>query len=147
MSTDLLKALEPIQKRFDELTELMADPAVITDMNKYRDLSKEHADKTEILAVAKKYKQILKMVEENRELRLLDHHVDEIAVRRQMREHLFDGHLALEAFNTGDFPVIDFPHTAHRNTPVENVFTQPFLAAWTTAGERQPRATQTFGGV
>jgi len=68
MSTDLLKALEPIQKRFDELTELMSDPNVTNDMNRYRELSKEHADKTEILEAGKKYKKILEMVEENREI-------------------------------------------------------------------------------
>jgi peptide chain release factor 1 len=68
MSSDLLKALEPIKKRYDELTELMSDPQVTSDLNKYRELSKEHSDKSEIIEVGKKYKQLLEMVEENREI-------------------------------------------------------------------------------
>jgi len=68
MSSELLKALEPVEKRFEELTELLSDPNVTSDMNRFRELSKENSDKGEIIESGKKYKKLLGMVEENREI-------------------------------------------------------------------------------
>jgi peptide chain release factor 1 len=68
MSVDLLKAVEPIEERFKELTELLADPAVLADLKRYRELSKEHAEKSEIINCAKQYKKNLNQLNGNREL-------------------------------------------------------------------------------
>ena len=51
------KKLDQIEKRFDELTAQMADPAVISDGDQYRKISKTHSDLSEIVAKYKQYKQ------------------------------------------------------------------------------------------
>jgi len=68
MSADLLKALESLEKRFEELSELLADPTVISDRNRYRPLAKEHADIDEILEKGRQYKKILKNINDNEEI-------------------------------------------------------------------------------
>ncbi|UCE66547.1 MAG: peptide chain release factor 1 [Candidatus Zixiibacteriota bacterium] len=68
MSADLLKALESLEKRFEELSELLADPGVISDRNSYRPLAKEHADIEEVLEKGRQYKKILKNINDNKEI-------------------------------------------------------------------------------
>jgi len=68
MSSDLLKALEPLEKRFQELSELLADPRVISDHKKYRSFSKEHADISEILERGREYRKLIKQIGDNRDI-------------------------------------------------------------------------------
>lgn len=60
--------MEPLEKRFGELTELLADPGVINNHNKYRELSKEHADLEEILVKGRQFRKIVKDINDNREI-------------------------------------------------------------------------------
>jgi len=46
----------------------MADPDVVSNINKYREFAKEHADKSEIINVGMKCKKLLEMVEENHDI-------------------------------------------------------------------------------
>ncbi len=48
--------LEKLIDRYDELTTLLADPEVITNVDRYRDLSKEHSDISELVHTYKAYK-------------------------------------------------------------------------------------------
>jgi peptide chain release factor 1 len=48
--------LEHIVARYEELTRLLSDPAVISNQEKFRDLSKEHNDLAEIVRVYELYK-------------------------------------------------------------------------------------------
>ncbi len=48
--------LEKIAARYEELTNLLADPAVINHQDRYRDLSKEHFDLTPIVQTFHRYK-------------------------------------------------------------------------------------------
>ncbi len=68
MASDILKILEATEKRFAEVTDLLADPKIMTDKNRYRDLAKEHADLTEIVVKGKQYRQALKEYDDNQEL-------------------------------------------------------------------------------
>jgi peptide chain release factor 1 len=68
MSADLLQALESLEKRFEELSELLADPRVISDQKRYRSLAKEHADNEEVLEKGRQYKKILKDINDNKEI-------------------------------------------------------------------------------
>jgi len=68
MSADLLKALEPLEKRFQKLSEQLADPKVMTDQKKYRSLTKEHADIQEILEKGRQYRRILKNINDNNDI-------------------------------------------------------------------------------
>ena len=51
------KKLDQIEKHFEELTTQMADPAVISDGEVYRKVSKAHSDLSEIVAKYRDYKQ------------------------------------------------------------------------------------------
>ncbi|OGC93767.1 MAG: peptide chain release factor 1 [candidate division Zixibacteria bacterium RBG_16_53_22] len=68
MSSDLLKILETNEKRFAEITELLADPRTIADKNRYRELTKEHSSLAEIIEVGKQFRYLFSQVEENREI-------------------------------------------------------------------------------
>ncbi|MGO9230165.1 MAG: peptide chain release factor 1 [Bryobacteraceae bacterium] len=48
--------LEQLEKRFDELTAQMADPAVIADSDRYRKVTKEHSDIAEVVALFREWK-------------------------------------------------------------------------------------------
>jgi peptide chain release factor 1 len=48
--------LEQLEKRFDELTAQMADPAVIGDSDQYRKVAKEHSDMAEVVALYREWK-------------------------------------------------------------------------------------------
>ncbi len=48
--------LEKVVARYEELTQLLADPAVINQQELYRDLSKEHAELTPVVQTYQKYK-------------------------------------------------------------------------------------------
>ena len=48
--------LEKIVARYEELTHLLADPAVISQPQRFRDLSKEYFDLTPIVQTYQRYK-------------------------------------------------------------------------------------------
>jgi peptide chain release factor 1 len=48
--------LEHIVARYEELTRLLSDPAIISNQEKFRDLSKEHNDLSEIVRAYEQYK-------------------------------------------------------------------------------------------
>jgi len=60
--------LEDVVDRFREVEGLLSDPAIISDQKRYRELAKEHADLTEVVAVYGNYKQVCSDIEGNREL-------------------------------------------------------------------------------
>jgi peptide chain release factor 1 len=55
--------LEKLIARYEELTQLLSDPAVISNQERYRELSKEHSEKTEIVRAYQEYKKIRTDVE------------------------------------------------------------------------------------
>jgi peptide chain release factor 1 len=68
MSSDLLKILETNEKRFAEITEMLADPRVMADKNRYREITKEHSTLKEMIETGRQYRELLKRLDENREL-------------------------------------------------------------------------------
>jgi peptide chain release factor 1 len=60
--------LEEVVDRFHEVESLLADPAVMGDQQRYRELSKEHADLNGLVQVYDRYQQVCSEVEGNREL-------------------------------------------------------------------------------
>lgn len=60
--------LEEVVDRFHEVESHLSDPAVIADQKRYRELTKEHADLSEVVAVYGRYKQVCNDIEGNREL-------------------------------------------------------------------------------
>jgi peptide chain release factor 1 len=60
--------LEKLVARYDELTNLLADPAVIANQERYRELSKEHSDISAIVRTFQQYKKATLDVENLRAL-------------------------------------------------------------------------------
>lgn len=60
--------MEKIEEKHKELTQLLSDPSVLSDKNRYKKIAKEHNDLSEILDVSSKYKKVLKSIEEDEKL-------------------------------------------------------------------------------
>ena len=63
-----LTKLEALEKRFEEISEKLSDPAVISDREKYAKLAKEHAELSEVVEVFREYKKALKEIQDNKEI-------------------------------------------------------------------------------
>lgn len=70
--------LIPIIKRYDEISALLADPEIISDIKQLTSLSKEQSDISEIVNNAKIYLQTLESIQENKAL-LEDKELGELA--------------------------------------------------------------------
>src|ERR1035441_393063 len=58
MSMQFAQKLAQLEKRFDELTQFMADPAVISDADQYRKITKEQAELSEIVGKYRDWKDV-----------------------------------------------------------------------------------------
>ncbi len=63
-----LKKLDAVEKRFEELTQMLADPAVVGDRKKYTQIAREHAELSQIVETYRDYKKILEEIAGNKEL-------------------------------------------------------------------------------
>ena len=66
METPLIEKLETYYIRFKEIGQLITDPEVIGDMERYVKLTKEYKDLEAITAAADEYKKALDTIEESR---------------------------------------------------------------------------------
>jgi peptide chain release factor 1 len=64
----MLDLLEKIEEKHKELTQLLSDPSVFSDKNKYKKIAKEHNDLAEIVDLSTKYKRVLKSIREDEKL-------------------------------------------------------------------------------
>ena len=64
----MLAKLESLEQQFIDLEKQLSDPEIVTDQERYRKLTKAHADLKEVVDVFREYKAALKSVEENAEL-------------------------------------------------------------------------------
>lgn len=64
----MFEKLEAVEKRYDELTKLIADPEVISNQSEWQKLMKEHASMEEIVLKFREYKKIKQEMEEAEEL-------------------------------------------------------------------------------
>ena len=60
----LLSRLDGIDARFEEVSLLITDPSVISDMKRFVKLTKEYKDLEKLTKVTSKYKQMLRDIEE-----------------------------------------------------------------------------------
>src|SRR5690554_3366185 len=68
MDNTLLSKLEAIHYRFKEVSQLIVDPDIISDMNRYVKLNKEYKDLEELDKVYQEYKNVLENIASSREL-------------------------------------------------------------------------------
>jgi len=78
LSAEVLKKLEAIEVRFEELTHLLSDPAVASNGDRFRKVSKERAALEATVTSLRDYRKLLKDIEENRAL-LADAELREMA--------------------------------------------------------------------
>ena len=64
----MFSKLDSVERRYFELGDLLSDPAVIQDQNKFRELSKERSDLEDLVLTYQNYKVIQKNIEGNKEL-------------------------------------------------------------------------------
>lgn len=66
--SSLLKKLEGINIRYDQVSEQIVDPEIISDMDRYVKLNREYKELGEIVEVYKKYKDILDNIDSSKEI-------------------------------------------------------------------------------
>lgn len=64
----LLERLDGIEARFEEISTLITDPAVIADMKRYVRLTKEYKELEKLTATTRRYRSLIDNVAEAREL-------------------------------------------------------------------------------
>ena len=97
----MLDKLEALERKYDELSQLIGDPQVLADQNAYRTHIKAFSELEEIVGVYRDYRKTLREIEETREMvrsggsgdpSLLEMARDELATleknKAQMEEHL-----------------------------------------------------------
>ncbi len=65
---NLLERLDGIESRFEEISTLISDPSVTSDMSRYVRLTKEYKDLERLTAATRRYRTLLANVEEARQL-------------------------------------------------------------------------------
>lgn len=68
MKQSILDKLESISERYMEVSALLSEPDIISNQNKFRDLSREYAELEDVVLAYKKYCQSLSNVEEAKQL-------------------------------------------------------------------------------
>src|SRR5579871_3028619 len=64
-----VQKLEQLEKRFEELTQQMADPAVIADNDRYRKVTKEQSEISEVVAKFRDWKKVENSLSQARAMR------------------------------------------------------------------------------
>ena len=80
---DLLKKLEDCKKRFDELSARVMDGDLVKDVEKYKDVMREHGHLSELMELYGEYKKMLAGIESDTELITNedDHDLKEISTK------------------------------------------------------------------
>ena len=68
MKESLIKKLDRLSERMQELDALLADPVTINDQKKFRELSREHADLRQVVTCYKNYRNTLANIASAREM-------------------------------------------------------------------------------
>lgn len=91
----MLHKIEELERRYEELESLLADPAVLGNQGELRKLSKEHFELTALISAYREYKKLLAEMEDNRELlaesdpeirEMAEAEMEELTARRETLE-------------------------------------------------------------
>jgi len=85
----MLDLLEKIEEKHKELTQLLADPSVLSDKNRYKNIAKEHNDLTGILDISTQYKKVLKSIQEDEKLSKESEDKDLVELAKSELEELY----------------------------------------------------------
>ena len=64
----MFQKLEGVEKRYEELNNLISDPEIISKQSEWTKLMKEHSDIQDVVLKYREYKKVLKSVEEAKEM-------------------------------------------------------------------------------
>ena len=64
----MFSKLENLERRFEDVEQQLSSPEVLEDQERYRKLTKAHADLKEVVDVFRKYKDVQAQVAESRAL-------------------------------------------------------------------------------
>ena len=64
----LLKKLEQINIRYDQVSEQIVDPEIISDMTRYVKINKEYKELGAIVKVYNRYKDVIENIESSKEI-------------------------------------------------------------------------------
>lgn len=64
----MLHKLAEVEARYEELNRLLADPVVLSDQNRLRDVAKEHREVEELVEIYRSYRQLETQIQDNKEL-------------------------------------------------------------------------------
>lgn len=81
----MLDRLNEIEEKYDELSEMISDPEIIANQNRWRELMKEHASLTELVTLYRQYKETEQAIAEAKEM--LDDKLDD-DFREMVKEDL-----------------------------------------------------------
>ena len=84
MKESILRKLETLSERHEEVGHLLGDPDVLGDQNKFRELSKEYSQLEEVVGCFAKYNQLVEELESAQEM-MKDYYLD----GREMTEEDF----------------------------------------------------------
>ena len=90
--TTLLERLDGLDARFEEISTLITDPAVIADQKRYVKLTKEYHDLEEIIKAKNRYSELLSNIKESKDIIASE---DDDELRSMAREELEAATLAL----------------------------------------------------
>ena len=96
MGSEMFVKLELVEKRFNHLNELMSRPEVVSNQREFQRYAQEHSEISGIVDAFRRYKKILKEIEENTEI-LKDEEADirelaeqELSELKQKRDKIED---------------------------------------------------------
>ncbi len=89
----MLERLKELEDKYEELGEMISDPEIIADQNRWRNLMKEHAQLTDLITLYRQYKKCQEEVAEAKEM-LNDKLEDDF--REMVKEELKENQALLE---------------------------------------------------
>ena len=64
----MFEKLEAVEKRYEELTQMISDPEIISNQNEWKKLVKEHSNIEDVVLKFREYKKALKKLEDAKEM-------------------------------------------------------------------------------
>jgi peptide chain release factor 1 len=92
----MLDLLNKIEEKYQEMTTLLSDPAVISDRNRYKKVAKEHNELSEIVSLSSEYKKLLHSIEEDEKIRQDSKDEELVEMAKAELEELYLQKLELE---------------------------------------------------
>jgi peptide chain release factor 1 len=64
----MIDLLEKVERKHKELTDLLSDPKVLSDKNRYKRIAKEHNDLTGVVTLSTEYKKVLRHIADDEQI-------------------------------------------------------------------------------